>query len=129
MADAAKPGLKVVVFEDNPVVQAYIAGELKDSRHELAATGRDIAEALELVRQIGDKAIEADVILLDGWLEGSKAGGSHAVQIFNAMREYDVRVKLVSISMDPLIDLVPVDVDLTKMGIIDGQLIPTLEEL
>lgn len=129
MTSHEQHGLQVVVFEDDLWIQALIRRHVEKSKHTLVAEAGTIEDALQVVENIGNSSILADVILLDGTLGGDRERGHHATIIYDRMRALGLTTRIIGISMDPLSNFIPMDIDLTKTGIANGGLAPALDSL
>jgi DNA-binding NarL/FixJ family response regulator len=106
---------KILHFEDDASFRGSVAASLETfTDHLVVGEAADLPTALSVLDSVHRGELEANVVLLDGNLNGG-VGGRDARAIANHIRELDLPLRIIGLSSEKMADIgVEVDVDLTK---------------
>jgi CheY-like chemotaxis protein len=93
---------KILHCEDNKQWQDAIAMMLAfNGLHRVVATAESLGGSLKMIQAIKERTLDANVILLDGNLEGG-VGMNHPRYIVSRARELSLELPVVGLSLDGL---------------------------
>jgi CheY-like chemotaxis protein len=105
---------RVAIIEDITPWQRVIARHVEIAGHTVVDRARSLDEALALVKKL--KALQVDVVTLDGNLTLGEGSGKEGRTILAEIRKNAPKVKVIGISGDPM---PAADIDLGKERVKD----------
>ncbi len=103
---------RVAIIEDITPWQRVIAHHIEVAGHKVVDRARSLEEALALVKKL--KALQVDIVTLDGNLTLGEGSGKEGRTILAEIRKNAPKVKIIGISGDPMPQA---DVDLRKENV------------
>ena len=94
---------RVVIIEDKPLFSDEAKIHLTLAGHNVVAVAGNREKALDIIRQLAEGALEADVILLDGTLRRTSTDSGEDARVIAAkVKELGITAKLLGFSLEPM---------------------------
>jgi len=117
---------KVGIFDDNKPIRIVLRGIVESESHQVVAEAASVQEAIEIIEGLSEGDI--DVALVDGNLDGPRAGGADGELIASLLRERFSRMVIIGISGSDPIASAHMNINKANEGVQLGHIISDLPD-